>query len=312
MEIKLEAPAAVATASTPPHHLDLFFYSTPSSPRLSSFDNYHDDHISLLSHGHESESFSSVPVITSNSADSEFEFSGQLYGMVPPSLSSADQLFDGGVIRPLKPPPGLVNVHADSPRSPKSPIVSKFKSALSMSPRQMDDPFEAALRISANHAPVRGRDPVLRGNSHSRKALSRSLSPLRVSEFALLQQQQEEEQNSKDSKSSKKWRLKDLFRSASEGRPGGKKYSFLSRRNSMDNDKDGSSKGGSSFRSTISGGSVSNRRGQSNISAQETHYTGRRSVPELKKKTSLPYRHNLLGCLGFSPILQDLSTAFAS
>ena len=69
--------------------------------------------------------------------DFEFNFSGQLER----TSLSADELFDGGKIKPLKPPPGYEQFSStvSSPRSPRSPR--------SRNPfRNKDfDPFEAAI-----------------------------------------------------------------------------------------------------------------------------------------------------------------------
>lgn len=88
-----------------------------------------------------------------NEADFEFDFSGHLDMRNSLSLSTADELFDGGVIKPLKPPPRLQfsenNALGDSPKSPRSPIKANFfREALS--PRHHNkkkdfDPFEAAI-----------------------------------------------------------------------------------------------------------------------------------------------------------------------
>ncbi|XP_059435626.1 uncharacterized protein LOC132168631 [Corylus avellana] len=109
------------------------------------------------------------------------------------------------------------------------------------------------------------------------------------------------------SKGYRKWSLKDflLFRSASEGRATGKhpltKYAVLSKNRANEDVKN------SSFRSTDSSGSVSSRR-RGPLSAHEYHYTVNRAVSEeMKKKTFLPYKQGLLGCLGFNPGVQEIS-----
>ncbi|KAL6192729.1 hypothetical protein ACLB2K_033815 [Fragaria x ananassa] len=111
------------------------------------------------------------------------------------------------------------------------------------------------------------------------------------------------------SKVNKKWKLRDmlLFRSASEGRATtGKdplrKYSLLSTKKSMSEDVKNSS-----FRSTDSVGSVSSRR-RGPVSPHELHYTVNRAVTEeMRRKTVLPYKHGLLGCLGFNHGLHEIS-----
>lgn len=296
-------------------------------------------------------------VVEEEKDEFEFDFSGQLDLMVRPSLSSADELFDGGKIRPLKLklPPSLQNNHDSkissenhSPKSQKS-AMSKFKDALSVSPKhRRKDPFEAALRntrdapaAGANDGDIESQDrgrgrgrgrPVMLANTNvdkraansSRKGISRSLSPLRVSEFALLQHQHlQDQQNSNETSSStrflgrstcsKKWRLKDLFlfRSASEGHY--KDTQSFSKRWSFRSPTTGSNSGSVSGSGSVSeSGSVSKRRGQA-ASAHEMHYTtNKAAAEEMKKKTSLPYKHGLLACLGFSPILPQFSYTFPS
>ncbi|KAL6184940.1 hypothetical protein ACLB2K_041075 [Fragaria x ananassa] len=114
------------------------------------------------------------------------------------------------------------------------------------------------------------------------------------------------------SKVNKKWKLRDmlLFRSASEGRAmTGKdplrKYSLLSTKKSMSEDVKNSS-----FRSTDSVGSVSSRR-RGPVSPHELHYTVNRAVTEeMRRKTVLPYKHGLLGCLGFNHGLHEISRGY--
>ncbi|XP_021738471.1 uncharacterized protein LOC110704969 [Chenopodium quinoa] len=388
--------SAASSPRRPRPQLDFFFYSAPTSPRSynhqSMFSDVYDDYsaedIALLKHDHSAAvpfdwelkpgvakstgvSYSKEDnqqheqVMEHEKEEFEFDFSGQLDMMVRPSLSSADELFDGGKIRPLKlkPPPSLqisndskISSENHSPRSPKS-AMSKFKDALNVSPKHRrkgsdEDPFEAAIRSSKkwdssaaataatndddsvqDRGRGRGRVKSIttantnmnkRGSNSSRKGISRSLSPLRVSEFALLHEQQLQEhqysnENSNSNRflgrgtntSSKKWRLKDLFlfRSASEGHY--KDTQSFSKRWSVRSSFTGSGSGSGSG-SVSESGSVSKRRGQA-ASAHEMHYTTNKAVSEeMKKKTSLPYKHGLLACLGFSPILPQFSYTFPS
>ncbi|KAJ6791764.1 uncharacterized protein M6B38_241190 [Iris pallida] len=51
--------------------------------------------------------------------DFAFEFSGQLEkGVLPPELAAADELFEEGRIRPLKPPPRLYNLDVNDKAPP--------------------------------------------------------------------------------------------------------------------------------------------------------------------------------------------------
>ncbi|KAK2991486.1 hypothetical protein RJ640_016521 [Escallonia rubra] len=263
--------------------------------------------------------------------DFAFDFSGQLER---PSLSAADELFDGGKIKPLKPPPRLQ--YSDSPKSPKSPKKTIIE-ALSPRHRKKDiDPFSAAIEqarkqptqqkeypdqfsAAVHQTPIvhdeRGRERTQKlPNSTIRHKPTRSLSPLRVSD--MLFDPDTDQQTPKEASTFswyKKWKLKDLllFRSASEGHATTskvdplKKYAVLKRSNNEDVKN-------SSFRSTDSAGSVSRRRGPA-VSAHEMHYTLNRAVSEeMRRKTFLPYKQGLLGCLGFNPAVHEISRGLGS
>lgn len=306
-----------------------------------------------------------------NDEDFEFDFSGQLEKT---SLSAADELFDGGKIRPLKPPPRLQvgtsgsydsgpSSVATSPRSPRSRISQgkKMVQEVLMSPRRKKDedfdPFAAAIEETRKQEKlVRGRErSTAEGSSgnFARKG-TRSLSPMRVSDTLLfdpeensprLSEKMVPDANSSTSNSSKsayssilsaisfakdyrkKWKLRDLllFRSASEGRASSaseslRKYVVLSKRAAAAAAPGPATPSAaeevrnSSFRSTDSVGSVSSRRRSGPpVSAHELHYTVNRAVSEeMKKKTFLPYKQGLLGCLGFNPGVHEISRSFGS
>ncbi|PNT20663.1 hypothetical protein POPTR_009G105400v4 [Populus trichocarpa] len=257
--------------------------------------------------------------------DFEFDFSGQLER----TSLSAEELFDGGKIKPLKPPPGY-DSSVSSPRSPRSPRSRATK-------KKEFDPFQAAIEETCRgevklQINQQGQAPHQRGRGRScgsgssfsgsiRKG-SRSLSPLRVSDITFHQEENSQNSNNISSTAStpkssytssilsaisftskryKKWKLKDLllFRSASEGSRTTScndpltKYSVLSKKEVAEDVKN------SSFRSTDSIGSSRRRSGP--ISAHEVHYTVNRAVSEeMKRKTFLPYKQGLLGCLGFN------------
>ncbi|XP_031489484.1 probable membrane-associated kinase regulator 1 [Nymphaea colorata] len=231
--------------------------------------------------------------------DFEFEFSARF--AEKPAISSADELFYEGKIRPLKLPPRLLTPEGSLPASPKSPksTLSPKSPKSTLSPKKLlrgafsrpamkdFDPFEAALEEARKTASRRERG--------TRR--TRSLSPLRTNFFRRGVAQEETERlkpSSAGSSSSssaatgssgKRWRLKDLlFRSASEGRE--KKLEVKN----------------SSFRSTDSSRSSSNRRVASRSSSQELRYSANRTVSEeFRDGTSVPYRRGFLACLGFGP-----------
>ncbi|XP_031266632.1 uncharacterized protein LOC116125040 [Pistacia vera] len=301
------------TAPSSPQRFGNFFCSAPTSPSRvpSSFYRDLNNHHSSSSSSSSTKLFNAEQHHSNNNNDDdgedfEFNFSGQLQR----TSLSADELFDGGKIRPLKP----------STNHESSSTSQKIK-----------DPEKENMQQQQ-----RGRERVSI-SSCSRKG-TRSLSPMRVTDIIYEQEDDisptakiissttdNNNNNSAKSyaasilsaisfsKSYKKWKLKDLllFRSASEGRATGpdplRKYSVLSK----NINKEPEDVKNSSFRSTDSAGSVSRRRGT--VSAHELHYTANRAVSEeLKRKTFLPYKQGLLGCLGFNPGLHDISRGVGS
>ncbi|XP_062018918.1 probable membrane-associated kinase regulator 3 [Rosa rugosa] len=377
------------TAPSSPTRFGNYYFSAPTSPnRSSSFYRQFNDFDYNLSSTSTKYSPSSIPfkweekpgipksratINGDDLEDFEFNFSGQLEKASLP----ADELFDGGKIKPLKPPPRLhvsTNRKQDpgsssgiSPRSPSprsSRVLCQGKRMVQdvLSPRHLhrkvdSDPFTAAMeetrrdcyRDEYDYAEEefqsrRGRErmsrmPSRHVNASIRKG-TRSLSPLRIPDIMFDDVASPAPTASTSnssikpatpssissayssilsaisfSKVNKKWKLKDflLFRSASEGRATtGKdplrKYSLLSTKKSMSEDVKNSS-----FRSTDSVGSVSSRR-RGPVSPHELHYTVNRAVTEeMRRKTVLPYKHGLLGCLGFNHGLHEISRgAFGS
>ncbi|XP_044488926.1 uncharacterized protein LOC123213534 [Mangifera indica] len=300
------------TAPSSPQRFGNFFFSAPTSPSRLPSSLYVD-----LNNNHSSSSSTKLFNAEHNhnshddeDDDFEFNFSGQL----EPTSLSADELFDGGKIRPLK--PSSTNCESESRTSTDSSKKSK-------------DPEEGNLQQVQQQ---RGRERISLSTNFSRKG-TRSLSPMRVTDIIYEQEDDisptakiisstTDNNNNNNStksyaatilsaisfsKSYKKWKFKDLllFRSASEGRATGpdplRKYSVLSKNINKEPDDVKNA----SFRSTDSAGSVSRRRGP--VSAHELHYTANRAVSEeLKRKTFLPYKQGLLGCLGFNPGVHNI------
>lgn len=343
----------VSAPSSPKRFGDPFDYyyhysSAPSSPsRLASI--FSSSNIPFSWEDKPGTPRSPVPAGTTTNDDDydddddfAFDFSGRLdNGAPPPDLITADELFEKGKIRPLKPPPRLYAPSLDSPRSPK-PRSPRGKPK-STSDGEGFDPFTAAM-VEATRE--RGRERAAPSSqspsitsSRSRKG-SRSLSPMRSGVTGFFQKSSNRESTADRSTvaseclkttSGRKWRLRDLllFRSASEGRATGnkskdplRKYTILS--SSSPNASPSSAslfspspvrRGGgedsisSSFRSTDSGGST--RRG--NVSAHEMHYMSNRAASEeMKKKTALPFNHRqgLFGCLRFNPAVHSIARGF--
>ncbi|KAJ4866605.1 hypothetical protein Rs2_51864 [Raphanus sativus] len=189
--------------------------------------------------------------IAKNEEDTVNDFAFEIGDKSETRSLSAEELFDGGKIKPLKPPPYLQFDNQQfqyevlspvSSRTPRSPIAHGkdiLRKAFSPRKKPVDvDPFEVALdntRKDVGEERGRGR------HQNSSRRTARSLSPFRVSAYPWEEQEQTEVQgheqrkgsfssiqstssstcmSCKSSSSSKKWRLKDLllFRSASEGK----------------------------------------------------------------------------------------------
>ncbi|KAL2512164.1 Serine carboxypeptidase-like 40 [Abeliophyllum distichum] len=274
------------TAPSSPQRFGTFFYSAPTSPtRISA----------LYSDFNNCGAAATVGGDTSNNDDTDFAF--DFSGHLEKSSLSADELFDGGKIKP-SPSLQYENKPPDSPKSARSP--KKF------SPRHRKkefDPFTAGLKQTRKE------------NIQESSRRTKSLTPFRVSDLLFDADNNQAKNSSALSSSSsnssifsasswyRKWKIKDflLFRSASESRATElKKYQVLKKSRHQDHDMIKNC----SFRSTDSVGSGSSRRrsGQPSISAHELHYTVNRAVSEeMKKRTYLPYKQGLLGCLGFNP-----------
>lgn len=342
-------------------HVGGYFYSAPASPMhymLSSSPSSSSAAAMMLAQPRASES----------SVSFEFEFSSR-FGSPgsghPGPMSSADELFLNGQIRPMK-----LSTHLERPQV-LAPLLD------------LDE------EEGGNGGDFRGRDLRLRSKSVRRR--TRSMSPLRNMPFDWNDEEEEEEEedgsgrrskfggksgekaenldeergdtskveslssettpsvsasssrSSSAGRSSKRWVfLKDFLRSKSEGRsnnkfwntlsfspvkekrdkerPGGSASSSTSKEGKvpslssafrvagsfLDAEKirKGSGSGGGSGKKSggkrpVNGSSAGKRRVPP--SPHELHYTANRAQSEeMRKKTFLPYRQGLLGCLGFS------------
>ncbi|KAL3634222.1 hypothetical protein CASFOL_021276 [Castilleja foliolosa] len=288
-----------------------YYFSAPTSPsRLSQLyndllaaeDNC-DGGGNLISavpfHWEEKPGTPKSPARTNNCDDFAFDLSRN-YETTP---LSADELFDGGVIKPLKPPPRLQFSPAanNGPRTSLSHTKKKIQGSLFSSRHNNTKKIEPFAAAAAERGP-----PIRR--------VARSLSPIRNRGLS----SEEEEENKSPSpthtvctalsaaapvKGFKKWKLKDffLFRSASEGRAADKdplkKYTASLR--------------WSRFRAVESSESGSGWRRTGPVSAHELHYTVNRAVSvDLKKKTFLPYKQGILGRLAFNPAVSSLANGF--
>ncbi|KAG5618136.1 hypothetical protein H5410_017960 [Solanum commersonii] len=308
----------ISACTSPQHRYGTLFLSAPTSPaRVSAA--LSDDFL-MISDGEGLKVPGEVPfnweerpgipksrdqINDVEEEDFVFDFSGQLERS---SVSAADELFDGGKIRPLKPPPRL-QYEADykpfdSHRSPKQ----RFKQTFSPRNKKEIDPFAAAIehtaRIEKIEKPKKMRslsvpDLVFDHESNQETTKTSPYSLCSVSSSISLWY--------------RKWKLKDLFlfRSASEGRASSKDQLNKFLKKTREQEEDAKT---SSFRSTassVASSSVSTSlmRRRREISAHEMHYTLNRAFSEeMKRKTFLPYKKlGVLGCLGFIPSMDDTS-----
>ncbi|RWW60709.1 hypothetical protein BHE74_00032301 [Ensete ventricosum] len=269
-------------------------------------------------------------------SDFVFEFSGHLDKDGLPVLTTADELFEEGRIRPLKPLRRVTHQAmedassvASSPRSPKQRALWSPRHRGSGGRGEEFEPFSAAtVEVTRDVRSEKKPNPPSFSSSRGRKGW-RSLSPFRGGgPFKTADNNSPPPPTvstagpkTRGGSRSNKWRLKDLllFRSASEGRATGtrskdplRKYNLLSPSSSSSSNKKATTEDlkNSSFRSTDSSGSV-RRRSCHLTSSHEMHYAANRAASEeLKKKTALPYRQNLFGCLRFNPAVLSISRAF--
>ncbi|RYQ90112.1 hypothetical protein Ahy_B09g096379 isoform A [Arachis hypogaea] len=251
-----------------------FFYSAPASPLhfaiTAASSSYQANH---------SSSSSSVPM------GYEFEFSahfGSSGPTGPGSMSSADELFLNGQIRPMK-----LSCHLERPQV-LAPLLD------------LDEEEENEENSDE------GRDLRLRDKSLRRR--TRSMSPLRSNahmEWAEIEEDNgpsepgSSSRSSSAGRSSKRWVfLKDFLRSKSEGRSNNKFWSTITFSPTKEK-KPNLSNNAKRVTGKPTNGVVGKRRVPP--SPHELHYKANRAqAEELRKKTFLPYRQGLLGCLGFS------------
>ncbi|KAE8732667.1 hypothetical protein F3Y22_tig00001818pilonHSYRG00155 [Hibiscus syriacus] len=208
----------------------------------------------------------------------EFEFSGRLGSSgsgQTGSMISADELFLNGQIRPMK-----LSAHLERPQ-----VLDQF---LDVEHEGDDEEEEDA---------VRGRDLRLRDKKTTASTgdgASMSASSSRSSSAG---------------RSSKRWVfLKDFLRSKSEGRSNNKFFwstiSFSPTKEKkpekLNNVTNGVLENQRSIKSKPVNGIGKGRR-RVPPSPHELHYTANRAqAEEMRKKTFLPYKQGLFGCLSFS------------
>lgn len=188
----------------------------------------------------------------------EFEFSSQFERA---HLSTADDLFSGGKIKPLiEPPPGIIFSLRDSI---KQRIERKKQERELLRERKRGNGSISPLRVC--DILVDGKSEISQTSPNTESKRSKFFSSKSFS----------------FSSPHKKWKLKDLllFRSSSEGRS--PKYSALNKKGKELDEK-----------------SLFSRSMESEGVAVEGRRRKRPAV-EVRWKTTLPYKHGLLaGCLG--------------
>ncbi|KAL2236580.1 uncharacterized protein LOC105165200 [Sesamum indicum] len=309
----------VSAPSSPGHGPSGYFFSAPASPM----------HFLLSNAKTKASSTDYEPVfLSSDSGSFEFEFSSRFSPNGSGgngSMTSADELFFNGQIRPMK-----LSSHLERPQDTVASFVDFYNE-----------------EDSVDVTNVRGRDLRVRGTKYSHRK-ARSMSPLRFGQFEWhglkpidANQENEAKENessettpscsasssrsSSSGRNSKKWLfLKDLLhRSKSEGRTQNKERFWSAISFSQVKEKKTSSSPSpspvlspSSSRDEKKGKTETKkeRKAPATVkpangvwrrrvppSAHELHYTANRAqAEEMKKKTFLPYRQGLLGCLGFS------------
>nr|XP_043624516.1 uncharacterized protein LOC122596069 [Erigeron canadensis] len=297
------ASAPSSPGRTPPDYSDTdvvgdggggFFYSAPASPM------HH-----MLS------SSSSVSSNNLETAGGSFEF--ELTSGPPPSgsMSSADELFLNGQIRPMKLSSHLEHPQDLPPGENGDVLTSNFRDfksrdrrrrARSMSPLRSSN---TAFQWLEN-----GRDSTEINEIKLKLASEEDEEKKYIAETETEPSSGASSRSSSAGRSSKRWVfLKEfLHRSKSEGRnttTSNKNHKFWStlslRKPSDSKTEEIAATPKSTAKKAVNGVVGANYNRKARRSAHEMHYTTNRAqAEELRRKTYLPYRQGLLGCLGFS------------
>ncbi|KAL1546195.1 hypothetical protein AAHA92_22828 [Salvia divinorum] len=319
MEDQMENPTAAddidSCCSTP-------YVSAPSSPGrgapLSGF--YYSAPASPMHFVLSTTALKSYPSAAAAAADSscfDFDFSATLPSTAaasPEHMTSADELFFNGQIRPMK-----LSTHLQRPQI-LDPLI------------ESDDAFDD------DQVFARGRDLKLRAGSLRRR--TRSMSPMRSQttpfdsvrsgadddksgEISAAAEEEEKgtdgapcaSRSSSAGRSSKRWIfLKEfLYRSKSEGRNESHKFwGSLSFSPVNKEKKMAPSTSNAKAKEVKKKAANRNEGGKRRLISPSAHYAEKRAqAEEMKKKTFLPYRQGLLGCLGFSSKSYGAMNGFA-
>ncbi|RRT53189.1 hypothetical protein B296_00017791 [Ensete ventricosum] len=283
-----------------------YFFSCPASPV----------HFVLSSPPYSFSPSAASVAIDEAFGSGSFEFDGAAPGG---TMISADELFLNGQIRPMK-----LSSHHLRPQ-PVAPLMDLDDDG---------DDVEEAKEMAALGTPEeggKGRRLRIRGRFIHRR--TRSMSPFRSPRFRCQGNEEEEEEqeeakelefnpgpkeaatapesaSSSGSRNSKPWIfLKDLllYRSKSEGSGGGNGREKEKLWHSISFSPSSKSKSSSGLppapeqNKTKPSKRLANGSGRRRPTAHERHYTANRAqAEEMRRRTFLPYRQGLLGCLGFT------------
>lgn len=218
--------------------------------------------------------------------DFTFDFSGLVERSMPPVLNH--EVFRGSLINTVEPAPKKTLQNAVSFRQRK----------------KYSDPYAKSterVRNSSNYMNGRQKSPKAlnmvseRGNTKKSCKAAPSTPRTPRSEETTEQVISMERSSSSSTSWLVKWKLPDLlFRSASEGHETKKKYE-IEGKNMNENAKMSSGGSGSN------GGS---RKKKERVSGHELHYkVNRATAVEMRKKTFLPYKQNLMGCKSLDSLI---------
>ncbi|GMI65416.1 hypothetical protein like AT3G62630 [Hibiscus trionum] len=256
-----------------------FYYSAPASPM----------HFAITSSKVSSSTQPSSPDNNNNSValGYEFEFSAK-YGSLSGSgqigsMSSADELFLDGKIRPMK-----LSTHLERPQALAPLLDLEHEEEYVDEDRRLRDTSLSSRRRTRSMSPSRSKAQDLdKTVDVDNNELSTSTASSRSSSAG---------------RSSKRWVfLKDFLRSKSEGtgRSNSKFWSTISFSPTTKEKKPAENQRSNKMNNNKPMNGVLKRRVPP--SPHELHYTANRAqAEEMRKKTFLPYRQGLLGCLGFS------------
>ncbi|KAK8689344.1 hypothetical protein V6N13_088065 [Hibiscus sabdariffa] len=265
-----------------------FYYSAPASPM----------HFAITSSTQPSSpDNNSKPVALGY----EFEFSAR-YGSSSGSgqtgsMSSADELFLNGKIRPMK-----LSTHLERPQA-LAPLVDLEHEEEDDEDRRLRDKSLSLRRRTRSMSPSRSNaafgltiDDQTQGLDKAADVDSNETSASTSAASC---------RSSSAGRSSKRWVfLKDFLRSKSEGTGRSNNNKFWSTISFSPTVKEKKSAGNKeNQRSNKTNNKPVNGVLKRRVppSAHELHYTANRAqAEEMRKKTFLPYRQGLLGCLGFS------------